>query len=813
MPIVPNQPSLISNDVSAPGSPIDSFGKPFDAAAQTGALVSSLGIGLATKIKEDEAQNEATNHSFEQKIKADHYYEELKQYGQDGKAYQKVTVVGPDGMPMDTLQPIMSGDRHLTMSEHYDEWLRGQYQSSLEAMPNPRAKEIYRDQMNRYTADKISQSFSDQLVAQNRASERSVDEWSQKAADAIESSPTTDRFYNYIHDVSEIIDKKVQSGIFPASVKQAKIDEKTSQAALAYFKGRANAILAMNPELRMPEIDKELARLAGTSVDSYEQQRRDQGLVTLDNALEPEKKEAMHRAFLELRHDQVKSHEKDIRLLVSAGVAQNKAGIYDQAQVNFNKANILAVQSGWKDKNPLEYGVLAAEARVSEYAGKHANSDFAFLPDQTRRQIIESDTAKGKAVGPYGDIGAPQAEEYKKTWNDKNDGFTAKAKENWGEFVANQASNVNGPITAKAVTKITSLVDPEHLENFQQLVPQLANANRLSKSLYDKGQRGTDEYYNLFDKKVSKAIGDKIHDPTVSASTAVNLLKGLSQVYGSDFPSELNRWINRGDLRQEDRWLITMPGLINNDKWVSAVRGYKDTEKLYSDITKGQDLNKDASIDRPKELLSYVKVMAKQSGFDNLQDNQLTSMMKVVDTLAAREVIEQRSSSLSKAYSEVMKTFINDNGKPYSNGQSQIWIPNKVSTGLLTPQDHAQIDFFVRGNSDPEAMKLLVKPVPTNPADLSDPKFEDKSYAQMSRDGYWTMAPNHDGLTFMFPLGGKVIRAIGKDGNPLVIPFHPMMRGSIYESRPGTERIRNAAKNVTRREMMSTVVNPPVRRE
>lgn len=398
MPIVPGSPQQIS--LGVPGGPdyLQGAGMVSSTTARAGGQLAEAATGVFAQLRHAEAESVVLDRAQKQEDEAKKWVQLQRLKSKDGYAYND------DGSPI-----LNSDGSQKSLTDHYREWTDQNFRTNQASLPSPYAQELYRARMGKVYHDLRDNVWSEEMKIRlgyvaNLRQERIVREANQQ-----NETPNVGKLYNHFDD-ERLFLRKNQGVIYSENEVNDLDQQIRKEVPESLFHGYETAILSnkrLEDEgsvgrgdtrpLRIMAARQAISILNGEDGDS--QDRKNRGLDTLSDVMDPERKSYWLDKFNTLlehasKHDRNDWVERGHRMALSLQSNEKSpsgAPIVSREAMNgfFNEGVELRRLS--KDAiHDIPFIETMVEVTANAKAGPVLNSwEFYVASPEKKAQIIE----------------------------------------------------------------------------------------------------------------------------------------------------------------------------------------------------------------------------------------------------------------------------------------------------------------------------------------------------------------------------------------------------------------------------------------
>lgn len=572
-PIVPGDPQLLPTDVPAVYAPHPgTFGEAGRGLSDIGATVQNISMGLDDQLKKSEAIDASDKAMFQDTIDSEDKMQQLKMSYKSGFVTdsQGNQVQNPDGTPR-------------TITQEYRDWANGRYQQNQTAMPNLMAQQLYKEKAGRYFTSSMLKVRDDEL--QQRVS-NFHDGYASRALtveNRLVDMPNPNAAYNYTDSLLSSAKDQVGHVLSPAEFDT--LQKATQQkSADALFKGLETSVLRepKRGQTRSSQIDYVMSVLQGQDPDS--QRRKNNGLYTFSDVVNPDEKAKIEQRLLALRQQAGKMDTASLNQQT-----ENAKSLLDMGQ----RVDVTPQINGWRQlraQNQIDDeqyaekvgGLYAHDAAYKAFT----NPAFKMMsPDEKQKYIAQAGDQLfqqyAKQLPP--DLASPTSTVggvYRKEFHDE---LTRLGNQYDKRAVTDFASTLNDIPQVKALTANLDFSAPQ---TFWKTGAMLKQRSDVLEQMGDAYFKTKSPDFRYFSKDESQKWSNALKNPTTPAAQVVNGLEAAQAGDSKRFGSYIDQMIRDKNLDQGWRFVLGAPDTQTRVDIVSALRDGKTIREEAGKIMK-----------------------------------------------------------------------------------------------------------------------------------------------------------------------------------------------------------------------------------
>lgn len=777
MPTFPNNRQLISTDM--PGTSINpaAAGAIEEAVTGVGRQVFATTLPMVQQLKEAEARDAASRAHSEDMLASEEFATQLK-------------LQSPDGYLTDEkggYRTNADGTRR-TLSQEYADWANERYQRNQETMPTQLAQTMYQERAQGWYTEQIIRVRNEENVRKTQAFDVMVTDNLQKFSDNLVSVPEVNKVYQFSNSLTEDVMGQV-GRILPAPAAKEKILKANQQLAESTMEGAFNQVLA-----GVKGGDKSYNRtgivsywrgvLRGTDQTSLERKR--QGLPTISDMLDPDRKATLDAQFIRLA-----DHAKDLDISDLRRQVSDAKAAYEQgkgSRVPIQHLNQL-IDAAVADKKITAFEAASdykAGLAGAREIGKLNGTKFPLLTPSERAEEAKRSASQGYSAaqayvaGAEGGktAGSSVQQQVESTVMGYHERLLSQETSDFAAYLENY-----DPASRAALSKL----DFTRPETFGQNRGNVQRALTQIDTYYARHFPSDPQFKRLISKDNSKLLATALTNKGLSTEQSSQAVKSLVAAYGDRYPEVMDQLIKDGNLTEDWRFAAVQPGSLGTEDVVGALKGRNETfEKNFKAFAEGQGVKEqDFDLAVSQQVGPFIQVMSQQSPNDPRNADQINTLKNTVKNKAMQLYVNTPSLSPSEAAKRAAKSLIFDHyhlaevggtggflGFGVKGEKNLLMIPRRSGTLQINDLEKQRIVTFAESHLDAKMLKSTgILPPPA--AGGKPGQFDEKFYDQAANTGRFTLSRDQRGLNFWYrdATSGRYLQTFVKNSKGQIVPY------------------------------------------
>lgn len=745
MPMIPSERPLISMDV--PGSSVNpgAAGAVQQALAGAGDKLTNVSLGLLNEVTKSEAIQASSRALFEDDYATADQMRMLKTKYSNGYVTDDSgsIVKNPDGTPR-------------TITQDFRDWANNRYQSNFESMPSKMAQDIYSQRAGAAMTDSMTKVRSDELILRTQSFKDDQTSQLKFGLNRLDDTPDVSDSYRLMDRLhQQVMDQKgsLLSGQDAYNAEQT-IKKEVPQSLM---NGMITQVIS-NPKGTMgrgSSIQDAMDVLHGN--DPISQRRKQMGLYTISDSMDPDQKAKFEQRLLELNKVASSMDISDLRKDTQNAV--QRLGLGDRVPIQ-------PYLDGWSQARQNHDLTKVTDFDYAENVGQlvahdAANSvirspDFLLASPQVKAQMIAGVKAKADAsfrsivppdiLAKYPSIGGLTTAKIINEIDSVASQSDALAKKDFVSFAQFH----------QGVAADTANVDLSSPQTLWKTGAYLKDRNSKLDSLGNAYFGGRSPDFRLISKDESQNMGGYFKDPTVAYGNRADGLKALYSADSKHYASIVNQMVkdnsveaafriapvtgNRLEMQDFFRTMFDGKAIREDSMKVAEPKGYKESDF-------------DAAVQNAAG--AHLQAMAVANTDSALAEQERSSIRNVITT-KAMDLYRQEGGAQAPSYyaQKATETLLDSKqsaisvGGTFEPGARSFFIVPKFYQGRQltdSEQTNARVNRseFFRSN---DGIKSTGAVPPAGTEDIAPDKF----YEQVASTGQLTQAADGNGYNLKY---------------------------------------------------------------
>lgn len=746
MPLIPDDRKFISTDVSSgsaenPGS----AGMVPNAIANAGNTLTNVSLNLLEGVTRSEAIQASSKALLEDDFASQDMIRQLKTKYSSGYVTNDdgTQVTNPDGKPK-------------TITQAYRDWANSRYEDNQSSMPSKMAQELYTQRAGQSFTDSMIKVRNDEFIQRTNSFKDDQAAQLMKGTNRLVDSPEVTAAYNLMDHLND--QNTAQKGTLLSADEvfrnRQMINKETPQSL---FNGMITQVLA-NPKGTMgrkSQIDDAMSVLQGN--DPVSQRRKEMGLYTISDSMDPDQKAHFEQRLMELQKVASAIDLSDLRQDTRNAVARIRQG---------DKVDVTPYVMGWGQAladtehthvTPFDFAENVAQLTAHQMTADLIRSpDFLLASPEVKNKMIAA--VKNKSYSTFRSQVPPEVLQKFPSVG----GSTVARIMSEVETVAGQADNLAKQDFAtfsqfdQRVKTYSSNIDLTNPQTLWKSGATLKSRNDRIDTLGNTYFGGKSPDFKLLTKDESSNMGSYFKDPTVAYGTRADGLKALYNADPTHYGSVVNQMVKDNSLGAEFR---IAPINANRQELQDYFRTVFDGQKIREDASKVAEAKgyKESDFDTAVQNAAgvHLQPMA-MANTDSALREQERAQIRAVITTKAMDLYRQEGGAHDPSYyaQKATDTLLNSKQTPFSVGgyfepglRTQFLVPKFYGGRALS--DEEQKNAVLNRNQffrSPEGIKSTGAIPPAGTEDIDPKKF----FEQVASTGALTPAEDGNGYNLKY---------------------------------------------------------------
>ncbi len=784
MPVIPIIQDTISTDV--PGVDLRPRGSGVlgDAYASLGQGLADSSMGLLREMKEAEAKDAAFREKADDMLTGEDFVTELKMKNPTGYVTDEKTgefVTNADGT-------------RRTITQEYRDWANERFTKKQEKMPSERARQLYYEEAGAYyTNSKLSLRREEDVLKAKYFDEGQVSNL-QKFSDNLVSRPDVNKTYEFSNSImgAEMAQVGATRSTVIASENARRYNQQLAESTM---NGMYNQVLSQAKSgdkgfNRSNAIAYARGVLKGEDLTS--KQRKEAGLPTIAEMLDPDRKAAIDEKFIrlaELAKDLDLSDLRRKRDEIKAALASGRPARVNLAEFDREVKEAVA---GKKITDFEAASDFYSDVSVAAEIGRLTGSKFALQTPAERAAEVPKAGARvygsaQKAIGSGQKIaGSLNQVEVESKIGGYAQSLLSKEQSDFAAYLAE-----HDPVSKTATAQL-DFSKPETFAKKSQFVRQ---SLQQIDTYYARHFPGNDRYKRLISKGNAKILGTSLMDNNRSVEQRTEAVVALKAAYGDRYAEVMDQVIRDGHL--DEGWRSAAIGDTREEiqSSVGSLVGKKDLDKNFEVVAQSKGIT-DRTLDDEiaRKLGPYIQAMSQRNPNDPRAASVVSQRVSEIRTKTKQLLLDTPNLSEADAVKRAGDSLLFDKyhftevgGGWFSGTEKNLLVlPKRVGEMQINELERDRIVEYAQSHLKADALKALGIVAPPSPAGKASP-FGDKFHEQAASTGRFQTAPNERGLEFRWynRQTGRYEKGLVKDSKGQLVPFFvPFSKAVLPEAKP-----------------------------